>query len=220
MPVWLVCACVFSPAHTGGDKACSNKSTSPATALCGAHCVENIWRNNFNFSDESPCCLWVAVYCTIYAWWVVCWSVYVVFTCLCQVRVKFLFTGIPLTLSLCCTHTHTTHTYTHTDSRVWLCTACKEALVSRVMFCRQCSAAPVAWNAASADRAESGSRWFASCRRVSTRQTILAITSRLSWNFWYRFSSFHFSKVRDRSQNSRFSWIISMSFCYDVCCCR
>ena len=195
--------------------------------------MEYIWRNNFNSSDESPCWLWVAVYCTRSAWWIVCWNVYVVFTCLRQVRVEFVCTGLPLTPSQHCTHTHThvcyieplgsdgskidsdlnhsdsdSHTHVHTHT-VWSYT---------VMYCLQRgfdhqgdgfvfflwrhpathSARHthklkwlVAWNAARADRAESGSRLFASYRTVSTRQTILAITSRLSRNFLYRFSPFY-----------------------------
>ena len=81
------------------------------------HRVEYIQQNNFNLCDESPCWLWVAVYCTKSAWWIVCWNVYVMFACLRQVRVKFVCTGLPLTPSQHCTHTHT-HTHTHTCTHV------------------------------------------------------------------------------------------------------
>ena len=119
-----------------------------------------------------------------------------------------------------CTHTHT-HTHTHTQyGPTQLCTACREALIIGVMglfvfFLWRHPATHwachthnlkwlVAWNAAWADGAESGSRQLASCRTVSSHQTILTITSRLSRNFLYRFSPFHVWKVCDRSQNSWF----------------
>ena len=194
--------------------------------------MEYIWRNNFNSSDESPCWLWVAVYCTRSAWWIVCWNVYVVFTCLRQVRVEFVCTGLPLTPSQHYTHTTHTHTHTHTCTHVcyiepfgsdgnkidsdsqsfwfWFTHTYTHThtqsmvLHSYVLPAKRLWSSgwwvrfflwrhpathwdchthnlkwPVAWNVAWADRAESGSRRFASCRTVSTHQTILTITSRL-----------------------------------------
>ena len=85
--------------------------------------MEYIRRNNFNSSDESPCWLWVAVSCTRSAWWIVCWNVYVVFTCLRQVRVEFVCTGLPTLHSHTHTHTHThsmaLHSYVLPAERLW-----------------------------------------------------------------------------------------------------
>ena len=201
--VWLVCACVLAklPTHTGGgDKAYSNKSTSVVRGVShGEHSAEQFsfkwWEpllavsGSILYNISMMDCMLKCLCC-----------IYVYSSGLCRICLRWPTINIEPTL----------HTHTHIQQRVSLkkgfgpqgdvlLTALYNTLSSPYTHPEltghlKCSVSR--W-------AEFGSRWFASWT-VSIRQTILAITSRLSQNFWYRFSSSHLPKVPDQLQNIQF----------------